>query len=297
MTTITTLRDQLYDETITDVRPQGTRLGAMGKTALTWAGEKILKMLPNSPNFFFGFYNLYKNAAIRRLSIEKHKNGQIMGNIRGIPLVGNFFQNLWSMGHLAYHGFTDIGAIYTVKKAGQEYAIGLQGESSPVINTAMGNVANIGQLTLIANNLDLTNKYGESDARLRHPETIKGYGNAESVNAGAHMEMTDFDIGKAEEYENFAIKFEAGEYKFIKGKGKATVVGTTPAGDQIIKYERPSRFDMLKFYAKMDFRYTLYDSLIGAGEKALPALAGLRQYEQEVDAVIHNTLRSYGIAA
>lgn len=285
----------LFDESMQFERAKSKKANAFPKTIGYYFAEKLVKALPVSSGtgFLSGIYNLYRDTFIQRLGIEKHRNGRVVGDMHKIPVIGKCFQNLWSIANLGYHGISDIGNIYTVLKGGQEYVVGLQKQGSNIITTGGYGVCDIATLPAKIHSM----AGNEKDVQNALLANLRPYDNAESTRAGGYAELCDGDIKGIEEYENFGKTYMNGEFLFIKEKGYKSLVGWTPSGEPIMKTERPSKWKMLKFYGNMDFKYTIYDSVMGVAEKALPALGGLRESEKEVANVVGSTLRGYGIAA
>ncbi len=256
----------LYTEDFGFDRAHSERLGAVGGTAVNWAAEKFVRALPDAPtgNLIGETLNGFKFGLVTRFNTKKHTNG-LKAFENPIPGLRKIFQNGWSMYHLS-NGITTIGAAYTVSKGGTEQPLSLQSPGSPPLE--------IGK------------------------KGLDRYANGESIRANVVNELMDFELARSKvvDLNHFPPKYMQAELWFIGRKGKRTPTGTTDNdGNPIFKYERPSKKEYLKFFARMDFMYTAIDTTIGTVERALPAGAAKQHfYEREVDSVIRSTIRHYG---
>ncbi len=255
----------LYTEDYWD-RPHSERLGALGGVAVNWAAEKIVRALPDAPtgNIIGETINGLKTGLTTRFNTKMHTNG-LTAFENPIPGLRKIIQNGWSMYHLC-HGLTNIGAAYTyLDSSGNEQLWQLQAPGSLPIEV---------------------DKKG-----------LGAYANRTSVRASSVNELMDFELEKSRvvDITQFPPKYMRSELWFIGRKGNRTAAGVTPSGDPVFRYERPSKWEFLEFFGRMDLMYSAVDCTIGHVEKALPAGAAKQDfYEREVEGVIRSTLRHYG---
>jgi hypothetical protein len=214
-------------------------------------------------------------------SIKKHEYGKLAGRIN-IPIIGKFFQNLWSFYYLS-RGITNIDTIYTLRVGEVEYPffVTTSYESEPPTDELKRQAKKV---------IGRESEHAEDLIKTILQEKDK-YENKEAVNASVYAELTDFDIMQVEDLDKFANSFMAYELWVLGRDGRRFFVTTTDEGYEIYRYEKPSRLPMLRAYLDVDFRYTIYDMAVGAAETLVKGLAKQRLYEREVRTVIGRTIR------
>ena len=214
-------------------------------------------------------------------SIRKHKYGKLAGRIN-IPIIGKFFQNLWSFYYLS-KGITNIDAIYTLRIGEVEYPFFVTTiyEREPLTEEIKRQARKT---------IGHEQEHAESLIKTILQEKDK-YENKEAVNAGVYAELTDFDIIQVENPNVFADSFMAYELWILGRDGRRRFLTTTDEGYEIYRYERPPKLPMLKAYLDVDFKYTIYDMAVGTAETAVKGLAKQRLYEREVRTVIGRTIK------
>ena len=217
-----------------------------------------------------------------RYKTEKHKYGRIFGRVN-IPLIGKFFQNFWSLYHLS-RGLTNIDCIYTIRLGEVEYPF--------VVETKDETFSTADIKDRAKDALGREREYA-SDVVNRVFKNRSKYENVEAVNAGAYLELTDYDLLQVKDPSTYPEPFMAYELWCIGRFGRREFVTTIKDGFEIYRYMRPSNLDMLRSYLEEDFRYTVHDLVIGVTEKALPGLAKQRLYEDEVKRVIGSVIRHH----
>lgn len=267
------------------------RIKAMGNVAKYSILEKVadavvrrLKRIEKRGLFgrFISYFEQYLTGLKNEtFSIKKHQYGRLAGKIN-IPIIGKFFQNVWSFYYLS-KGITNIETIYTVRVGEVEYPflITTSHETEPPVSELKRRAGKI-----IGQELE----YAEGVIKTVFQEKDK-YENKEAVNAGVYAELTDYDIFQPEELGKFANSFIAYELWVIGRDGKRLFVSKTDEGYEIYRYEKPPNIPLLRAYLDVDFRYTVYDMAVGTAETIVKGLAKQRLYEREVGTVIGKTIK------
>ncbi len=265
-------------------RPKSSRASSLGKMLLNKAGVAIIDALPNAnEHTHLGqIYNSFKRGLKTNYNVTKHKHG-IDAFKNNIPLLNNVVQNFWSFYHLN-DGVSHVDYAYTVERGGSEILLGYGiPKGVPSLNKLRDTAQSI---------------QGKEDSHVKSlVENIPP--DSEATNAGVFAELMDYDLYDTKTLRDigkFQPFYSRAELWFIGRKGKRDVIGQTAAGENIVRYTKPTKGEFWRYYLEMDWVYTVMDKAIGTAERALgPGIAGQRVYEREVGTVIGNTCKRYGV--
>ncbi len=274
--------DNLYDESIMIKRPmKGTRIGSIGKMIVNKVGEEIVKKIPDSSDvgILGGVYKSAKNGLRETLQAKKHKYGKDAFE-NPIPGLNKIVQNGWSLYHLK-DGLTTMDSVYTVERGGAEYMIYMQ-EDGESLSTA--------DLSYMADKV----KGKEAEVEMSLYNSLEKFKDDDSVEAGVYEELTDNDAKQTMDKNRVPSEYRQAELWLFGKKGKRTVIGTASDGSKIIRYEKPSTADFLKYYGRMDLMYSALSMTAAPAEGILSNQAKENLYVSEAVNSIESTKRAYG---
>lgn len=249
-------------------------------------GQTICESIPYSPGTSFPdqAVNLAKNVSYKLFRAGKHKYGRdLLKN--NIPVVNKFVQNGWSLLNLS-RGLSRIEALYTaMDPSGNETPIcmKMKGEVDPPLQV----LDELGKQAIIEGRAESV-KAEYITGKLAHPTSE----NDEATLAGVYAELTDGDILEKRLVDPTLLKpYYMDQEVWLTGqKGKRTLMGSSP-NVQIVRYDRPSSLDFLKFHLDEDILYTFVDFPYGLVEGIFPAISEQRLYRDEVMVVTRNIRR------
>jgi hypothetical protein len=263
------------------------RGGSVAKGLLNKAGKKIVKGLPagSSTSLVGNVYNGIKEGLEETFRAGEHKNflDAFQNNIKGLRKV---IQNFYSL-YMLHDGVTTIDAVYTVERDGVEYALAIQKDDQKL------SVEDLIQTAVQIKGKEKDHHNSIRKSAIKFPDK-----NAEA--AKIYTELTDGDVHKKGllDIDTLLPIYQNAEFVFFGLMGKRVEVAVTPDGAKILRYEKPSAGEFLKFYGMMDVLYTAISLGASPAERIFEAtkstVAAKRIYVTEAIESARITMERYG---
>lgn len=244
-----------------EYRPKTKRGGHIMGVIVNKIAEETVKKIPDSTGHGMAgnVYNAFKGGLSHTFSAGKHGHG-VAAFENPIPVVNKIFQNGWSLYHLK-DGTTTINSIYTIERGGSEYAMAIEKD---------------GQSYSLATLRSVADKIQGNEAR-HHNEVISSgpkFPDKDVSKAKVYEELTDNDLAKEGliDVKEIPEIYHDAEVKLFGARGGRVVVGKTAAGENIIRYEKPSESDFFNFYFGIDMVYTSVSMAAKPAEKIYDAM-------------------------